>query len=302
MIDRIIFYIKDVDFDSIEGRLGLEPAGIAKDESIRYTAKLKNLNLTYIGRRLQIAGSLHKFIKGNNYSLLTYEEAMRALIELSEYVGISLERFVVSQMELGLNISMDKTIGKYLELPHSYKGHPFIYMSPLKGTSQLKGCKCVLSEYTIKFYDKTFEVIKSCKVPKEERDIIPTNMLRYEIALSRKQLKNEGFMNVTGKNLLSKLHYIRFKKLMNKMFDNVILNDMSINYSFLSEDEIKSYIFAISDTYNCYLQYIKEHKGELEYRKEIRKKNALIKKVTPLKTGELEIELKSKFKIAISEI
>ena len=109
-------------------------------------------------------------------------------------------------------------------------------------------------------------------------------------------------MNVTGKNLLSPLHYTRFKRLMNSIFDGIGFDDITINYSGMLEDEVKRYIFAKSERYNLYLQYLKEEKGEKEYRKERRRTNELFKRVALLSKGELESELKPKVKLAISKI
>lgn len=302
MIDRITIYIKDIELDDVKERLDLLLTGEAKDGSSIYSTQLRNLKITYKGRSLWIAGSLHKYAKGNNYTLFTYEEAKNVLLELSAYIGISLEHFVVSSIELAVNVQMDKHTEKYLAILHSYKAHPFIYMSPMKGTSKLKGRKCHLAEYTIKFYDKTFEAIKDSRLPKDRWGEIPDRLLRYEIQLSRKQLKNKGFMDVTGKNLLSPLHYTRFKRLMNSIFDQIGFDDITINYSGMLEDDVKRYIFAKSERYELYLQYLKEEKGEKEYRKKRRRTNELIKRVAPLLKGKFESELKSKIKLAMSKV
>ena len=45
MIDRIKFYIKDVDFDDVEKRLDLIPTSIAKDGSYNYSANINNLRV-----------------------------------------------------------------------------------------------------------------------------------------------------------------------------------------------------------------------------------------------------------------
>lgn len=302
MVDRITIYIKDIELDDVKGRLDLLLTGEAKDGSSIYSTQLRNLKITYKGRSLWIAGSLHKYAKGNNYSLFTYEEAKNVLFELSARVGISLEYFVVSSIELAVNIQMEKNVEKYLAILHSYKAHSFIYMSPMKGTSKLKGRKCHLAEYTIKFYDKTFEAIKSLRLPKDRWGEVPDKLLRYEIQLSRKQLRNEGFMNVTGKNLLSSLHYTRFKRLMNRIFGEISFDDITINYSGMLEDDVKRYIFAKSERYDLYLQYLKEEKGEKEYRKERRRTKELLKKIALLSKGEFQSELESKFKLAMSKI
>lgn len=75
MIDRITIYIDDVELEDVETRLDLSPSGIAKDGSYKYASTIKNLKFTYVGRQLKITGSLHKYAKGNNYSLFSYEEA-----------------------------------------------------------------------------------------------------------------------------------------------------------------------------------------------------------------------------------
>ena len=302
MIDRIKIYINDVVFEEVEDRLCLTPSGVAKDESCKYSSSLNNLRFSYSGTRLCIEGSLHKYSKGNNYSLFTYEEAKSVLRELSDVINIPLNRFIVTGIELGVNMPLEKDVERYLKILHSYKSHPFIMMSPLKGTSKLKGRKCVLSEYAIKFYDKTFEVIKNSRIPKEERDKIPANLLRYEIQFSRKQLIELGFKNVTGQNLLSPLHYTRFKRLMKRVFEKIVFDDITIDYKGCLEDDVKRYIFAMSDKYAYYLQYLKDYFGEAEYRKERRRTNALLKRMSLHPKGELEAELKSKLDTAISKI
>lgn len=300
MIDRIKIYIENVEFDEVEKRLHLLAYGESWDKSWAYSSQIKNLKVFYKNKRLELSGSLHKYVKGNNFSMFTYKEAKDALCELSDYIGIPLKQFIVTSIELGINIQLDKDVAHYLNIIHSYKSHPFILMSPLKGTSKFKGCKCVFSEYVIKFYDKTFEAQKS-HISKKERAEIPNNLLRYEIKLSRKQLKSLGFTNVTGQNLLSPLHYTRFKRLLKRVFDKIIF-DNTLDYTDCLEDDMKRHIFAVSDKYGYYLQCLKFYFGEAEYRKEKRRTNELLKRMSLLPKGGLETELKSKFETAISKI
>ena len=304
MIDRIKFQIKDVDFDELEKRLDMVPVSYSKISEISiYGTTLNNIAVTFYSEsRLTVSGSLHKYSKGNNYSLFTYKEAQNVLLDLSTKIGISLNRFVATNIELGLNLHMDFDPQKYFGMIHSYKAHSFIPMTPLSKTNKIKGCKCKLSEYEIKFYDKTFETIHSGKIKVADRFKIPENILRFEIALSRKQLKNEGFKNVTGKNLLSTLHYLKFKKLLSRIFNDLIINDISIKFADLLQEDVKKYIFAMSDSYNLYLDYLKELPDEIEYRKELRSKNILLKKIDTKTTGEFKKELISKFTTALSEI
>ena len=69
MIDRIKFYIDDVDIETVEKRLDLVPIGVDRLEAETYLSTIKNLKFKYVGRRLMVEGSLHRFAKGNNYSL-----------------------------------------------------------------------------------------------------------------------------------------------------------------------------------------------------------------------------------------
>lgn len=304
MIDRIKFQIKDVDFDELEKRLDLVPVSHSRrTEASVYGATLKNISVTFYSEsRFTVNGSLHKYSKGNNFSLFTYKEAKEALIELSIKIGIPLDRFIATNIELGVNMQMNHNPMKYLGMIHSYKTNYFIPMTPLSKTSKIKGCRCKFSEYEIKFYDKTFEAIHSGKIKVADRIKIPENILRFEISLSRKQLIYEGFKNVTGKNLLSNLHYVRFKKLLNRIFNDLIIKDISIIYTDLLREDVKKYIFAMSESYRLYLDYLKEIPDELEYRKELRSKNALLKKIDSKTIGEFREELFSKFTTALSKI
>lgn len=302
MIDRIKFYIKDVDSDFIIERLELYPYGVAKDESVNHAGHIKNLKVFYSGTTLRIEGSLHKYAHGNNYDRFTYEEAKNVIVELSETIGVSLERFVVSQIELGVNLQMDKEPKRYIDIIHSYQHTEFIPMSPLKGTSKLMGCRCKLSEYELKFYNKTFEYLRSEKSTIPKADDRLDNILRFEVVLSRNNMKYNGFKNVTGRNLLSPLHYSKFKRLLKRLFEKIVMTELSFNHEKVLQDDVKNYIFATSKAHNKYLQYLKEVHGEKEYRKEMRRKNILIKKIQPFLTGELESELKEKFAVGLSKI
>lgn len=71
MIDRIKFYIDDVDIETVEKRLDLAPIDVDRYEAEIYLSKIKNLDVRYAGRRLMIDGSLHRYAKGDNYSLFT---------------------------------------------------------------------------------------------------------------------------------------------------------------------------------------------------------------------------------------
>jgi len=316
MIDNIRFYVKDVNIDEIEKNLwrygaieeeldlvgldrkrGVSKEGAILNNAISITIQLAK-NGTYI---LRGHGSLHKFAKGNNYFLFTIHEARKAIHDLGLTLGISLERFVITNMEFAVNMQMKKDPMQYIDTIRKYRVYPFIYMKSLYKSSKLKGKVCKFTDYEIKFYDKTFEATHRNS---HLEDIVPTNILRYEIACSRKKLKELGLKNVTAEKLCveKSLHYRRLKKVLEQTLSKVVFYDVALDYTKtmpdgekLSDDMIKDYIFAMSDDYDSFLYYLKARYGEPQYKKEKTKQNTSIKKMKPFVTNEHIVEVKSKF-------
>jgi hypothetical protein len=296
MIDRITFIIKHFDFGELEARLKLETVGISGRTSASiYGTTINNLKFIVYSSTVKVSGSLHKYSKGNNYSLFTYKEAQLALQEISKISNIPLDEFIVTSIEIEINLPMVKDPKEYLKIIHSYKSLDFISMTPLSKTSQIRGVRCRLSEYDIKFYDKTFETIRSGKIKVADRKTIPPNIIRFEVGFSGKQLKTIGFRRMTGKSLQHPHHGPMLKKKLKLIFNEINFYDISANYSKMLEDDVKRYIFVMSNGYNHYLDYLKQQFGVEEYRKERRRTDSFLKKIEPLKTSELETELKTKF-------
>ena len=317
MIDKITFYIKDVDLDILERRLRkggeLDVVGI---DWIRRVSKYgcylrdKNIFIKINGatNKLQGYGSLHKFAKGNNYSIFTAQETINAIKDIGDILGISLDRFIITCIEIGVNVTMTKDPMRYIDMVHFYKKRPFIYMRPLKKSSKLKGKLCQFTEYVIKFYDKTFEARHP--LSKEQKNSIPPNILRYEIELHPKQYYMIGFKNIkastlTAEKLLNPRFYSRFAKILREVFVRTELRDLGENHKIKSLEEIKNYIFVMSDGYNLYRNYIKEYrldeKEDAKEYKDVKKlKKYLEKEFESLKETENVLELKSKFAEAIN--
>lgn len=169
-----------------------------------------SLTYTYYKSRaiLKIEGSLHKFVKENNYELFTYSEAVTALQEIARFLEIPLFAFSINSIEIGVNISVNELPMRYIETISEYKGNKFIPMTPRTGTNKIYGRRCKLSEYEIKFYDKIADYIREKKIKVADRERLPKNLLRYEIKLSRKQLMTFGFPDPTAENLLKRRYAI----------------------------------------------------------------------------------------------
>lgn len=320
MIDNIRFYVNDVDVDEIEKNLwrygaieeeldlvGLDrKRGVSKEGAILNNAISITIQLAKNGKYiLRGHGSLHKFAKGNNYSLFTINEARKAIYDLGLTLGIALEQFVITNMEFAVNMQMKKDPMQYIDTIRKYRVYPFIHMKSLYKSSHLKGKVCKRTDYEIKFYDKTFEATHRNKHLEKE---VPINLLRYEMACSRKKLKQLGLKNVTAEKLCieKSLHYRRLENVLEEILSKVVFHDVALDYTKkmsdgekLSDDIIKDYIFAMSEDYESFLYYIKARYGEPRYKKEKTKKNASIKKMKPFVTNEHIMEIKSKFAEAI---
>lgn len=320
MIDNIKFYIKDVDtvevekslwkYGAIEEELDLvsldRKRRISKDGAFLNNAISITIQLAKDGTDiLRGHGSLHKFAKGNNYSLFTINEAKKAISDLGLLLGVSLDRIVITNMEFAVNMQMEKDPMQYIDTIRKYRVYPFIHMKSLYKSSKLKGKVCKFTDYEIKFYDKTFEATHRNKHLEKE---VPIHLLRYEMACSRKKLKQLGLKNVTAEKLYmdKSLHYRKLEKVLEVVLSKVVFHDVTLDYTKtmpdggkLSDDMIKDYIFAMSDDYDSFLFYLKARYGEPRYKKEKTKRNTSIKKMKPFVTNEHIVEVKSKFTEAI---
>lgn len=303
MIDRIVMQINGVAESLIDEKL---PDVLSEyDDSKNVSSgNVKNLRFTYYHKSstLRIEGSIHKFIKGNNYCRYTFNEAVETLRDLGSYMGIPLSAFRITSIELGVNIQMSEAPMKYIEPITHYKSNKFLYMPPRSRTSKIYGKKCRMAEYGIKFYDKIQDYIIEEGIKKEYRGKLLKNILRYEVQLSRKELITFGFEDPTAENLCTRRYAIFCANLLHSIMDEIIFIDNSIDYTKIPHKYPKSlhniakeYIFVTSDGYSRYLDYLKEHVGEDEYKKAKRSKARLLKKVRPFLLGKYEKELKEKF-------
>lgn len=286
MIDRITFRIEDYNLGELKKRLSADkPMSVnPKTGDINMGWNFRNLNLTITaGGDLWLKNSLHKFAKGGyNYNPFTPKEAQEALIDIYKALNIPLANFIVTNIEIGVNMQMLEDPINYINIIRYYdKSYRFIEMPPLAKTSKIRGVTCYLSEYKIKFYDKTFH--SRHKKSEDEKSKVPNNILHYEVGFSSKQSSMLGFRKfkpyraskypLTAEHLLNPRFSNRYVRILRRIFYKIKFYDIGVDYSRLSSDEVKQYIFAMSDNYKYYLEYLKKHCGEKEYPKEIRANN-----------------------------
>ncbi|NDV79809.1 hypothetical protein [Dysgonomonas sp. 511] len=335
MIDKIVFYVNDVDIDALEKHLAKqeiikeELAAVALDRErdiFKYGVTLKRAIVLKVSLekkkgakekhwKLSGHGSLHKFVQGGNHDRFNASEAIKAIIELGEILGISLDRIIITCLEIGVNLQMPKEPMKYIDKVRSHgitTKRAFIHMRPLKDTPHLRGKLCQYTYYVIKFYDKTFEAeyyrkkwLKKYKAEGIPIPVIRENILRYEIELHPKKFPALGFQNIkastfTAEKLLNHRFYSRFVKMLEDVFQKTELVDLSNIHHEKSLDEIKNYIFVTSDSYNLYLDYLKDILEKNDYNKAIRDDKALVKEFDFVKHTESVKELKAIFEKEIN--
>ena len=100
MIDRIVMQIKGVAPSLIDLKLE-DVMGIFDEFKGKQIGVRNSLTYTYYKSRaiLKIEGSLHKFVKENNYELFTYSEAVTALQEIASFLEIPLFAFSINSIE-----------------------------------------------------------------------------------------------------------------------------------------------------------------------------------------------------------
>lgn len=149
-------------------------------EILYYEASERNLLFRITDNQLSISNSLHKFWKGDNYSDFSFSELNECIDHIEYLTGINAKGYKIQRLEFGLNISTSQIASEIVKCLKTYKKkYPF---KDMQDKTQTYGKKCELSEYIIKFYDK------SKQVKKVDRIVIPENILRYEVVYEKKRV------------------------------------------------------------------------------------------------------------------
>jgi hypothetical protein len=137
-----------------------------------YKAQEANLLFTLANQTLRINNSLHKFIAGENYTDFSASQLKTAVEKIEELTGMASEKMLLHTCELALNIETELPANEYLDKFSMYRFKEF---DKMRDGSVIYGIKCILSEYSIKIYDKTLQVkLQSGKV-------IDRNIMRFEV-------------------------------------------------------------------------------------------------------------------------
>ncbi|WP_370175647.1 hypothetical protein [Leeuwenhoekiella palythoae] len=183
-----------------DGSILTDSKGCIRYKSPYQKAQLDSLEIrVYTNHKIIISGSIHKYwnngiSNNNNFNKTNLIEAFNKLESL---LGISLKRFQLVQLEVGVNLTLDQTFEsntKFLRHCFLHKTMPFN-----SGSNTLEGIylEAKHKEYSIKLYDKTSDSI-SRGIHSEN------NLIRFEIHYRELNcLRRKGLKVYTIQDLLS---------------------------------------------------------------------------------------------------
>lgn len=167
-----------------------------------YKGRERNLLFSLTNQTLRINNSLHKFARGDNYSDFSFCQLKEAIQCIENLTQKDANEIKLHTCELAMNITTELPGKEYLDKFSTYNYKEF---DKMKNGSSTYGIKCILSEYSIKIYDKR----EHYKL--QYNKDIGLDMLRFEIkyikARRLKGLKHLGDFKNTDKIRLAFLDY-----------------------------------------------------------------------------------------------
>jgi hypothetical protein len=189
-----------------------------------FNGKHRNFIIEVQGPHVTIKGSLAKYFKGENYSVMTPQEIKLALKRLSKNLGIPVEKFTLTRVDIGECFFLNEPPKKYIDcLINIDRAETY----PKKGTKYF-----IRSRQTLAFYDKMKELQKKDPATYTwlRRLKGNSNLLRYELRFTSKlstifKLKKIKVVHLYSSNFLARLaqEWINHYKMINKVkIENIV--------------------------------------------------------------------------------
>lgn len=212
-----------------------------------YKAKLNNLDLKITGDYIECTNSLQKWYMGNNYEPFTHEQVCKAIHSLNKQLPFDVFKAKIIKFEFGANIEHEAStiLNTWL---HIRNKEP----SKMLNRGKFYGLKFFSHDYTIKGYDKTFEV-------KKHDDItLNNNLFRFEVTAYTRHLNNRKhpIRIYTMNDLLDEEKYL---KLANEL---VLKYNMIEKYTSVPLDKLdnkQKEILALFQNTQIVAQYKNDH-------------------------------------------
>lgn len=236
MIDCIRMYATNVEArkstrDSmIVGDLELFGIRNSRDGMVyKYELEFQNLKFTFIpsdDALLKISNSLQKAATGNNYMPSKLTDLIFVLESITRLTKVSLDRFIITSMEVGFSFRVPFEVTNFLS---NFSYYSTTLPTAMKEGVHDYGVKYYLSHYSIKLYDKSWEVRK-----KGENPNVPLDIIRVEVNLKRTKLHDlVRVASMLGDVNTLKLLYTS----LNKMIDKIVILD-SVDTSHLDKRDL----------------------------------------------------------------
>lgn len=183
-------------------------------------AEFGNLVFTVISNanqriRLFIRGSLHKHRKGNNHEDFTFADLAETIREIQHLTGIHLERFIIHQIEFGVNIRPTMPTRQFIDQIVSHGGKVY-ELRQYKGKGYL--IRFIWSQYELKIYDKGYQYG------------LPDDILRTEIKVTKMDfLHAKGFRIKTLADLLQMPVFLQLRTVFMATLQKLIFTDDRID-------------------------------------------------------------------------
>lgn len=181
MIDNGMFVVHTSEVWNKGGNLPFEYCDVLYDpeyrkgELFRFKGRLKNLIVLVYPDRVVLKNSIHKYWHGNNYSDFTTSEFIDAINEICSLTGLNWWESHVKSIEYGCNLYDIDTNG----IINSFKAYKRKDYYPMVYSGKKYGIKAEMQEFSIKGYDKTFEVKHHDKIT------LPQSIFRWECCVKK---------------------------------------------------------------------------------------------------------------------
>lgn len=198
-----------------------------------YSGDLENIKLIVYREKFYIKNSLHRFLKNENFTDFTFSELILSMNNLMGFLQLDINRVKVVRLEIGMNIELEIPLESCINSIISYGTKEF---DKMKKGAMPYGKKCILTDYSLKVYNKTFQLRHQHNIE------IDKELLRIEIDYN----KHRPISFIQTVSDLCKIETLR--KLATSILNAIskIVFEVDINFDDYSYRDIELYFAGMS--------------------------------------------------------
>ena len=176
---------------------------------------LNNLRVSVYENGLYIVGSLAKYFNGGNIYTLNRKDTERAVVKLSDELGVDISSAKVSYIEFGDAFIMKYPVQEYLK---RLSAMPRLARNQQESTLYFQ-TKGIEDPKKFVFYDKETELRKKKEpLPDGFRGL---NLLRYEMRFKNRLPQQLGWLEVTASTLYNREFYRKMLNLYQQSYFSI---------------------------------------------------------------------------------